>query len=36
MEWYQILVISIIVVWAVIHSYMDMKQSKRIDKLEGK
>ncbi len=32
MEW----VVCIIVVWAIIHSYMDFKQSKRIDKLEGK
>ena len=28
--------IGIIVLWAIIHSYMDMQQSKRIDKLEGK
>ena len=28
--------IGIIVVWALIHSYMDFKQSQRIDKLEGK
>ncbi len=28
--------IGIIVLWAIVHSYMDMQQSKRIDKLEGK
>lgn len=28
--------IGVIVLWAIIHSYMDMQQSKRIDKLEGK
>ena len=31
MEW---VAIGIIVVWAIAHSYMDWKQSKRIDKLE--
>lgn len=30
------IVIGVIVLWAIIHSYMDMQQSKRIDKLEGK
>ncbi len=33
MEW---AAIGIIVLWAIIHSYMDYQQSKRIDKLEGK
>jgi hypothetical protein len=33
MDWQDILLI-ILTVWAVVHTYMDMQQSKRIDKLE--
>ena len=33
MEWSEILVI-ILVVWAVIHTYMDMQIKKKTDKLD--
>lgn len=33
MEWSGILVI-IVLVWAVIHSYVDMQVKKKVDKLE--
>ena len=33
MEW---AAIGIIVVWAIIHTVMDLKQTKRIDALEKK
>ena len=32
MEWYEIVVI-ILVVWAVLHTYMDMQIKKKVDKL---
>jgi len=33
MEWEGILVI-VIIVWAVIHSYVDLRLSKKVEKLE--
>ncbi len=33
MEWYEILVI-VVVVWAVVHTVVDYKMSQKIDKLE--
>jgi len=35
MSW-QDIVLIILVAWAVIHTYMDFMQSKKIDKLEKK
>jgi len=35
MEW-QDIVLIILVIWAAIHTYMDFKQSQKIDKLEKK
>ncbi|BAZ97802.1 MAG: hypothetical protein QQM50_00325 [Dehalococcoides mccartyi] len=33
MEWYEILLI-VVVLWAVIHTYMDMQIKKQVEKLQ--
>lgn len=33
MEWYEIIVI-ILVLWALVHTYVDMQVKKKVDKLE--
>ena len=33
MEWYEIVVI-ILVLWALVHTYVDMQVKKKVDKLE--
>jgi len=33
MEWYEIIII-ILVLWALVHTYVDMQVKKKVDKLE--
>jgi len=33
MEWYEIIVV-ILVLWALVHTYVDMQVKKKVDKLE--
>ena len=34
MDFWPDIVLILVILWAIVHSYMDYKQSKRIDKLE--
>ena len=34
MDFWPDIVLILVIFWAIVHSYMDYKQSKRIDKLE--